>query len=61
MSTDLDEALEWFQRAEQMREVVAQLADPGARNAVLRLAENLDRLGREAVASSKENGKQKRV
>jgi len=56
MSTDLDEALEWFQRAEQAREVVVQLADPGARNAVLRLAENLDRLGREAVTSSKENG-----
>jgi hypothetical protein len=52
MSKDLDEALEWFHRAEQAREVAGQLTDLAARNAVLRVAENFDRLGREAVTST---------
>jgi hypothetical protein len=49
MSTELDEALEWFDRAEQAREVAGQLTDPGARNAVLAVAETFDRLGRAVV------------
>jgi hypothetical protein len=49
MSTQLDEALEWFDRAEQAREVAGQLSDPDARKAVLQLADNFDRLGRAAL------------
>jgi hypothetical protein len=49
MSTELDEALEWFGRAEQAREVAGQLTDPGAKQAVLRLADSFDRLGRGAL------------
>jgi hypothetical protein len=49
MSTGLDEAPEWFARAEQAREVAGQLTDPGARQAVLSLAENFDRLGEAAL------------
>ena len=49
MLTELDEALEWFARAEQAREVAGQLTDPGARQAVLSLAENFDRLGQAAL------------
>ena len=39
MPSILNEALEWFERAEQAREVAGQLADPSARKAVLELAE----------------------
>jgi len=49
MSTELDEALEWFDRAAQAREVAGQLTDPGARDAVLQLAESFDRLGQTAL------------
>jgi hypothetical protein len=49
MSTELDEALEWFGRAEQAREVAGQLTDPSARKAVLELAESFDRLARAAA------------
>lgn len=49
MSTELDEALEWFGRADQAREVAGQLTDPGARNSVLQLAESFDRLGQAAL------------
>jgi hypothetical protein len=49
MATELDEALEWFARAEQAREVAGQLADPDARQAVLSLAEYFDRLGQAAL------------
>ena len=49
MTTELDEALEWFDRADQAREVAGQLTDPGARNAVLQLADNFDRLGQAAL------------
>ena len=45
MSTELDEALEWFDRADQAREVAGQLIDPAAKEAVLQLAESFDRLG----------------
>ena len=50
MPTILNEALEWLDRAEQAREVAGQLTDPGARRAVLELAENFDRLARAAAA-----------
>ena len=50
MPTILNEALEWLDRAEQAREVAGQLADPGARRAVLELAENFDRLAKAAAA-----------
>jgi len=49
MSTELDEALEWFGRADQAREVAGQLADPGAKTAVLQLAESFERLGHAAL------------
>ena len=45
MLSMLKEALEWLNRAEDAREV----ADPGARKAVLELAENFDRLARAAA------------
>jgi hypothetical protein len=50
MPSILNEALEWLDRAEQAREVAGRLTDPGARKAVLELAENFDRLAR-AVAT----------
>ena len=50
MPSMLKEALEWLDRAEQAREVAGQLTDPGARKAVLDLAENFDRLARAAAA-----------
>ena len=46
MTSALDEALEWFNRAEQAREVAE------ARKAVLNLADSFDRLGRAAVAGT---------
>ena len=49
MSSTLNEAWEWLDRAEQAREVAGQLTDPGARKAVLELAENFDRLARAAA------------
>jgi hypothetical protein len=49
MPSMLNEALEWLDRAEQAREVAGQLTDPGARKAVLDLAENFDRLARAAA------------
>jgi len=48
-----NEALEWLDRAEQAREVAGQLTDPAARNAVLELADNFDRLARVAVAPTR--------
>src|SRR4051812_34566608 len=45
-----NEAPEWQDRAEQAREVAGQLTDPGARKAVLQLADTFDRLARAAVA-----------
>jgi hypothetical protein len=38
MPSILNEALEWLDRAEQAREVAAQLTDPGARKAVRRVS-----------------------
>jgi hypothetical protein len=49
MLSTLKEALEWASRAEGAREVAGQLTDPGARKAVLELAESFDRLARAAV------------
>jgi hypothetical protein len=49
MPSMLNEALEWLDRAEQAREVAGQLTDPGARRAVLELAESFDRLARAAA------------
>jgi hypothetical protein len=49
MLSMLKEAWEWFDRAEQAREVAGQLTDPGAKKAVLELAENFDRLARTAA------------
>jgi hypothetical protein len=48
MTSLVDEALEWLDRAEQAREVAGLLADPGATQAVLQLAESYERLARAA-------------
>ena len=50
MMSVFDEAVEWLDRAEQAREVAGQLTDPGARKAVLELADSFDRLARAAVS-----------
>ena len=50
MPSILNEALEWLDRAEQAREVAGRLTDPGARKAVLELAESFERLARAAAA-----------
>ncbi len=50
MPSILNEASEWLDRAEQAREVAGQLTDPGARRAVLQLADSYDRLARAAAA-----------
>jgi hypothetical protein len=44
MMSVFNEALEWRDRAEQAREVAGQLTDPGAKHAVLQLAESFERL-----------------
>ena len=49
MPSPLNEALEWLDRAEQAREVAGQLTEPGARRAVLELADSFDRLARTAA------------
>jgi hypothetical protein len=49
MSSTLNEAWEWLDRAEQAREVAGQLTDSSARKAVLELAESFDRLARAAA------------
>jgi len=49
MPSMLNEALEWLDRAEQAREVAGQLSDPGARRAVMELADSFDRLARAAA------------
>ena len=59
MPSILNEALEWLDRAEQAREVAGQLTDPGARKAVLELAESFERLARTAAAPN--CGPEKRV
>jgi hypothetical protein len=56
MAENLDEALEWLDRAEKAREVAAQFIDPGAREAVLQLAESFDRLARVAIAPTQCGG-----
>ena len=49
MLSMLKEALEWLNRAEEAREVAGQLTDPGAKKAVLELAEGFGRLARAAA------------
>jgi hypothetical protein len=49
MLSMLKKALEWLNRAEEAREVAGQLTDPGARKAVLELAESFNRLARAAA------------
>ena len=44
-----NEVFQWLDRAKQAREVAGQLTDPGARKAVLELAESFDRLARAAA------------
>jgi hypothetical protein len=46
--SSVNEAWEWLDRAEQAREVAGQLTDPGAKQAVLHLAESYERLARAA-------------
>src|SRR5215472_3486253 len=46
MPLPFKEALEWLDRAEQAREIAWQLTEPGARRAVLELADSFDRLAR---------------
>jgi hypothetical protein len=50
MPSIANEAWEWLDRAEQAHEVAGQLTDPGARRAVLELAESFNRLARAAAA-----------
>jgi hypothetical protein len=50
MPSRLHEALDWLYRAEQAREVAGQLTDPGARRAVLELADIFDQLARAAAS-----------
>jgi hypothetical protein len=45
-----NEVFQWLDRAAQAREVAGQLTDPGARKAVLELADSFDRLARAAAA-----------
>jgi hypothetical protein len=63
MPSLLNEALEWLDRAEQAREVAGQLTDPGAKQAVLALADSFDRLAcaaaRPEVARRRELAKQR--
>ena len=59
MPSILTEALEWLDRAEQAREVAGQLTDPGARKAVLELAESFDRLARAAVLRRRGTGRKR--
>jgi hypothetical protein len=49
MPSVVDDALDWLDRAEQAREVAGQLTDPGAKQAVLQLAESFERLARTAA------------
>ena len=49
MPSILNEALEWLERAEQAREVAGLLTDPGAKKAVLELAESFVLLARAAA------------
>ena len=53
MASVLNEAAEWLDRAEQAREVAGLLSDPGAKRAVLRLAESYERLARAATGRAK--------
>lgn len=49
MSSLLNDALEWLERAEQARMVAGQLADPTEKKAILHLAESYEQLARAAA------------
>jgi hypothetical protein len=49
MPSFVDDALHWLDRAEQAREVAGELTDPGAKQAVLQVAEIFEGLARTAV------------
>ena len=49
MPSIYNEASVWLNRAEQARETADLLTDPGAREAVLRVAETFERLARAAA------------
>jgi hypothetical protein len=53
MASALNEAVEWLDRAEQAREVAGQLTDPGAKQAVLQLAESFERLAKTAAGRAR--------
>jgi hypothetical protein len=53
MPSALNDALEWFDRAEQARETAEQLTDPAAREAVLHLAEHFEELARAASGQTR--------
>jgi hypothetical protein len=61
MPSILNEALEWLDRAERAREVAGQLTDPGARKAVLQLADHFDRLSLAAAAPRRRRDRSGRV
>jgi hypothetical protein len=50
MAWIFNEVMEWLDHAEQAQELAGQLTDPGARKAVLELAQSYDRLARAAAA-----------
>ena len=58
MASILNESLEWLDRAEQAREGAGQLTDPGARKAVLELAQSFDRLARAAATPAVLRGRE---
>jgi hypothetical protein len=45
----VDDAFDWLDRAEQVREAAEQLTDPGPKQAVLQRAESFGRLARTAA------------
>ena len=49
MSSLLNDALEWLERAEQARVVAGQLANPTEKKAILHLAESYEQLARAAA------------
>ena len=49
MPSPINDAFEWLERADRAREVAGMLSDPGAKKAVLQLAENYERLALAAV------------
>jgi len=50
MPSILNDALEWLDGADQVRDIAEQLSDPDTRRAVIQLAERFERLARAAAA-----------